>query len=75
MAEPKRSCQRFVFYEVQKMTYASINARVAYAFFLADDGSSRWTPLCLAAIDRFEEGVNSADASFLLHMISEMKLT
>lgn len=59
----------------KKMTFASINARVAYAFFLAEEGSSLWKPLCLAAIDRFEEGVNSADASFLLHMISEMKLT
>jgi len=48
---------------------------VAYAFFMAEEEPSVWKPLCLAAIDRFEEGVNSADASFLLHMISKMKHT
>ena len=60
--------------ECKKMTLASINARVAYAFFVAEEAPSVWKPLCLTAIDRFEEGVNSADASFILHMISEMKV-
>jgi hypothetical protein len=55
-----------------EVSFASANARVAYALFLAGEPQSIWEPLVLAAVGQFEEGVNSADASFLLHMLSEL---
>lgn len=60
------------FQACNEVTLASANARVAYALFLTGEPRALWEPLLITAVDRFEEGMNSADASFLLHMIAEL---
>jgi hypothetical protein len=59
------------FQSCREVTLGSANVRVAYALFLAGEPRALWEPLFTTAIDRFEEGMNSVDVSFLLHMITE----
>jgi hypothetical protein len=56
-----------------KVTPASANSRIAYALFVAGDPALVWVPLFEHAVNGFEQGVNSADAAFLLHMAIALK--
>jgi len=60
------------FQACHEVTLASANARVAYALFLAGEPTSTWRPLLLVAVNQFEQGANSADAAFMLHMVSHL---